>query len=124
MKAAHIQKVAARAERALELLLPFEDSRGDDVEDPKARLKDIIKRVDRNSGGTASQLANDIWALTELLESDIPALIQALYDAQADARKAREQRAGSRYQVTLMSDAPMHVVDRRNVPIEEVSTPS
>ena len=121
MKAAHIQKVAQRAERALNLLLPWEDSRGQEVEDPKKRLSDIIRRVDSRRGD--SELKNDIWALTELLETDVPALIKALHEAQADARKAREQRAGNRYQVTLISDEPIHVVNKQAIP-NEVSTSS
>lgn len=111
MKAAHLEKVAGRAERALSLLLPWEDNRGAEVDDPKERLRDIIKRV---GGGTeTSELRNDIWALTELLETDVPALIQAVRDAEAEARQARrdlaQRHAGSTYQVTVTSATPIAV---------------
>lgn len=114
MKAAHLEKIAKRADRALRLLLPWEDNRGQEVEDPKERLREIIKRID--GGGGHNELRNDIWALTELLETDVPAMIQAVRDAQAAEDKARKElnhlameRAGRRYQVTVFSDAPIKV---------------
>lgn len=108
MKAAHLEKISKRAERALDLILPFEVSRGE-VGDPKDRLGEIIRRVD---GKRNPELVNDIWALTELLETDVPAMIQAVRDAQAEVRQARRelsQRAGTTYRITITSDAPLGV---------------
>jgi hypothetical protein len=116
MKTGHLDKVAARAERALELLLPWNTARGE-VADPRDRLKDIIRRV----GGPhrqGSEIANDIWALTELLETDVPELIQAVRDAQAEARDARAAltaRAGDKYQIVIMSDAPIAVRQQETI---------
>jgi hypothetical protein len=49
---------------------------------------------------------------TRLLETDIPELVQAVRDANAERDQARRelaQRAGTKYQVTVSSDAPIAV---------------
>jgi hypothetical protein len=119
VKHAHLVKVEERAKKALELLLPWETPRGE-VEDPKKRLRQLIVRVD---GERRDELANDVWAVTELLEHDVPELIKAVRDAQEDARQARKelsQRAGTRYTVTLSSDAPIGVLHEVIVPGEGI----
>ena len=108
MKAAHLPKIAGRADAALLLLFPEVTHRGE-VVDPDQRLKELIRRLD---GAGDSDLGNDINALRRLLEVDVPEMIQAVREANretAEARAALAGRAGSTYTVTITSDSPMRV---------------
>lgn len=108
MKPAHIKKISERTERVLGLLLPWDTSRGE-VEDPKKRLRQMIVRID---GERSDDLVADVWAVTELLETDIPELIAALRESHREVAALRRELAGiagNSYQVTITSDAPIKV---------------
>lgn len=121
MKPAHIRKIIERTERVLGLLLPWDTSRGE-VEDPKKRLRQMIVRID---GERSDDLAADVWAVTELLETDIPELIAALRKSQQEVTALRRElagTAGNSYQVTITSDAPIKVREVETVRSEQEPT--
>jgi hypothetical protein len=112
MNAAHLKKVEARAERVRQLLLPLTVTRGD-VGDPQDRLRELIKRIGgRDVIPQDVPLRAAVADVVRFLETDMPEMVQAVRDANAEAQQARRElsmRAGTRYQVTLMSDAPIGV---------------
>jgi hypothetical protein len=90
MKAAHIPKIERRLRIAVETLLPESTSRGE-VEAPGDRLARLLARLDsaefdgkgRPEVGWRSA-ARDI---VELLDTDVPELIDAVREAQGAQRK-------------------------------------
>jgi hypothetical protein len=120
VREAHLKKLEARAARVKNLLLP--DSivfNGMDTEigDPKDRLREIIKRVagfpeHLNPGETFKGVIRDV---EQFLEHDMAELVEAVREANREARQARQElsaRAGTRYQITISSDAPLDVLTR------------
>lgn len=125
MRAVHLKKVSDRAERCRQLLFPAQVSRGP-VGDPKARLRELVLKVGgREKWGWAPDfpLRTAVDDLERFLFTDVPELIQAVADAQNAARQARldlAARAGSRYTVTVTSDAPIAIAAREVLPPPEV----
>jgi hypothetical protein len=117
----HLKKVEERGRLARELLFPQQVSRGM-IADPKERLRQLILKVGgRELLGLPPDypLRTSIENLERFLREDVPELIAAVADAQNAARQARldlAARAGSRYTVTLSSDAPVAVTMREVVP--------
>ena len=113
MKAAHLPKIAARLDRVLQVLLPEEVGRGP-VTDPELRLKKLIQRVDGwPELPPGSSWRNAIQDIARILEQDVPDLIDAVREANQErdrAVRALSARAGTRYQVTITSDAPIAVL--------------
>jgi hypothetical protein len=90
VKAAHLTKIERRLRVAIETLLPEKTGRGD-VEAPGDRLRRLLARLDSaefdgkgrpESGWRAA--ARDI---VELLDVDVPGLIDAVRQAQGAQRK-------------------------------------
>lgn len=121
MKAEHLRKIAARAERVKQLLLPEAVMRGD-VTDPQHRLRELIQRLGgREALGPGFPLRTAVADVVRFLETDIPEMIQAVRDAEEEAwqaRRALSARAGTRYQVTITSDAPLAVSRPETVPAD------
>ena len=113
MKAAHLVKIQRRIDRVTQILLPDEVHRGE-VTDPEDRLKKLIKRIDGwpdlPEGSSWRSAVRDI---VQVLEVDVPAMIEAVREANKaryDAERALSMRAGTTYQVTITSDAPIAVL--------------
>lgn len=90
MRASHIPKIERRLALAVEVLLPETTSRGE-VEAPGDRLRRLLARLDSDEyegkGRPESgwrQAAKDI---VTLLDVDVPALIDAVREAQGAQRK-------------------------------------
>jgi len=75
MKSAHLVKINRRRERLLDALLPEKTGRGE-VDDPYARLQDIIRRVGAAADRSGAALA--VTDLATLLEDDVPGMITAI----------------------------------------------
>jgi hypothetical protein len=87
VKSAHLTNVERRCRRALDALLPDWVVRGTDlqeVDDPRQRLKEVIRRVSGAAPDGAANLVND---LVTLLETDVPELIEAVREAQGAQRR-------------------------------------
>jgi hypothetical protein len=87
VKSAHLTNVERRCRRALDALLPDWVARGTDlqeVDDPRQRLKEVIRRVSGTAPDGAANLVND---LVTLLETDVPELIEAVREAQGAQRR-------------------------------------
>ena len=118
MKAAHLVKIQNRVNRAVQILLPDEVARGE-VADPEERLRRLIQRV----GGWPDLPPGSSWRsairdIVTLLEVDVPAMIEAVREANKgryDAERALRERAGTTYQVTITSDSPIGVLSQKVV---------
>lgn len=101
MKAAHIPKIERRLAVAIETLLPEKTSRGD-VEAPGDRLRRLLARLDsaefEGRGRPESGWRQAVKDIVELLDHDVPELIDAVREAQGAQRKycryCRERRVG------------------------------
>jgi len=111
MKAAHLKKLEARAERVRQLLLPEQVHRGE-VKDPQDRLREIISRVD---GGDQRLSRDVVYDIAQFLTVDMAEMIEAVREANREIIQARRDlamRAGSKYKITIMSDSPLAVESR------------
>lgn len=101
MKAAHIPKIERRLAVAVETLLPEKTSRGE-VEAPGDRLRKLLARLDSaefdGKGRPESGWRQAAQNIVQLLDVDIPELIDAVREAQGAQRKycrwCRERRIG------------------------------
>lgn len=90
MKAAHIPKIERRLQVATETLLPEKTSRGE-VEAPGDRLRRLLTRLDsteyEGKGRPESGWRAAVRDIVELLDVDVPELIDAVRQAQGAQRK-------------------------------------
>jgi hypothetical protein len=90
VKAAHIPKVERRLAVAVATLLPESTSRGD-VEAPGDRLRRLLARLDsaefEGKGRPESGWRSAVRDIVELLDNDVPELIDAVRQAQGAQRK-------------------------------------
>lgn len=87
MKAAHLPKIEARRERVLQLLLPDAVPRGE-IASPEDRLRELVLRLNgRDVFGPEFPLRTAVANVRQLLEEDIPELMDAVREAQGAQRK-------------------------------------
>jgi len=90
MKTAHIPKIERRLGVAVETLLPEHTSRGE-VEAPGDRLRKLLARLDSaefdGKGRPEVGWRQAVRDIVELLDNDVPELIQAVREAQGGQRK-------------------------------------
>jgi hypothetical protein len=100
VKSAHLEKIEARRRRVLQLLLPDEVPRGE-TGDPEDRLRELVKRLGgRDVLGPGFPLRTAVENVRDLLETDIPELMDAV--RAANARNARCRYCGEGYQPLLV----------------------
>jgi hypothetical protein len=118
MKAAHIPKIERRLAVAVETLLPESTSRGD-VESPGDRLRRLLVRLDsaefdgkgRPEVGWRAAV-NDI---VELLDVDVPDLIDAVREAQGALHKYCRHCGERRIGLLMATPEDHHVWECRDV---------
>lgn len=99
MKSAHLEKIEGRRRRVLQLLLPDEVARGE-VGDPEDRLRELITRLGgRDALGPVFPLRDAVRNVRALLENDVPALMDAVREA--NTRNAVCRYCGEDYQPLL-----------------------
>jgi hypothetical protein len=90
MKSAHIPKIERRLRIATETLLPEKTSRGEAVA-PGDRLRKLLARLDsaefEGRGRPESGWRSAVRDIVELLDTDVPELIDAVREAQGAQRK-------------------------------------
>jgi len=90
MKAVHIPKIERRLDVALAVLLPEKTSRGD-VEAPGDRLRKLLARLDsvefEGRGRPEVGWRQAVKDIVQLLDVDVPELIDAVRAAQGAQRK-------------------------------------
>ena len=117
MKEDHLKKVEARAARVRQLLLPGTVNRGE-VADPQERLRELINRLggrDEWEWPANFPLRTAVGEVVRFLETDTEEMIRSVREARAEAAQARRDlsaRAGTRYTITITSDAPLAVSSR------------
>jgi hypothetical protein len=122
MKAAHVKRVSERAARVRAFLLPGTVD-GAAVPDPQDRLRQLLLRTGGREGlPPDTSLRQAVAEVTRFLETDVPELVQAVFDAQREAREARSAlalRAGTTYKAVVYSAAPVKVEYVTEVPEED-----
>jgi hypothetical protein len=90
MKVAHLAKIERRLRVAVDALLPEKTSRGD-VEAPGDRLRRLLARLDsmEYEGRSRPEVGwrQAVVDIVELLDVDVPELIQAVREAQGGQRR-------------------------------------
>lgn len=120
MKAAHLIKIQARADRVKQMLLPDVIIRAGtetEIADPKKRMRGFLRELTGKISGTYQESQNaNVAELERFLDVDIPELIQGVRDANREAMEARREltavlaeRAGIKYRLVITSDAPIGV---------------
>jgi len=103
MKTAHLEKIEGRRRRVLQLLLPDEVARGE-IGDPEDRLRELVRRLSgRDALGPDYPLRTAVENVRDLLETDIPELMDAV--RAANTREAACRYCGERYQPLLTISA-------------------
>ena len=101
MKSAHLEKIEARRRRVLQLLLlPDEVPRGE-IGDPEDRLRELVRRLGgRDVLGPDFPLRTAVENVRDLLETDVPELMDAVREA--NSRNAVCRYCGEGYQPLLV----------------------
>lgn len=118
MKAAHIPKVERRLQVAVETLLPEKTSRGE-VEAPGDRLRVLLARLDsaefEGRGRPETGWRSAVRDIVELLDTDVPELIDAVREAQGAQRKYCRYCGEQRLGLLAASPEDHHVWECRDV---------
>jgi hypothetical protein len=117
MKAAHIPKIERRLRIATETLLPEKTSRGE-VEAPGDRLRKLLTRLDSaefdGKGRPETGWRSAVRDIVELLDTDVPKLIDAVREAQGAQRKYCRYCGERRVGLLIASPEDRHVWECRD----------
>jgi hypothetical protein len=117
VRAAHIPKIERRLRIAVETLLPESTSRGD-VEAPGDRLRRLLARLDsaefEGKGRPESGWRSAVRDIVELLDVDVPELIDAVREAQGAQRKSCRYCGERRLGLLVASPDEHHVWECRD----------
>jgi hypothetical protein len=118
VKAAHIPKIERRLRIATETLLPEITSRGE-VAAPGDRLRTLLARLDSaefdGKGRPESGWRSAVRDIVELLDVDVPELIDAVREAQGAQRKYCRYCGERRVGLLIASPEDRHVWECRDV---------